>query len=414
MNKPTTWIDISELKGWNGHFTGIQRVVFNVTKELQGNPNLNIKLCRYDYRRNAFIETVYSFEEPAYNISKNGKVKKTFVQKVTGRIKRLLPTQVKKTLKSIISFTSPPYVSIQKKVNFKKGDTLFIAGAFWTGQLKGAIKVRQEVNINITSILYDMVPAIMPQLCTHVTEIDFNREIKKAIRLVDTWICISENTKRDLLKYADDHKLKIRAKDISIIRLGADINTSGKVIPPFTKKNTPKKFLLFVSTVEARKNQHFVYQAVKLAEQRGIALPPIVLVGKHGWHSDDIASILRRDKGIKKKIIWLENADDSRLRWLYKNCLFTIYPSLYEGWGLPVAESITYGKFSLASGVSSIPEVAGDLIDYFSPYDTEEFLSKIALYTKDTDLLKRRELKLKTFVQPTWKEIVRDLEALFN
>lgn len=414
MSATTTWIDISELKGWNGHFTGIQRVVFNISKELRANPNLNIRLCRFDYRRKAFIETDYGFEEPSYEVTKTGKVKKTFTQKATGRIKGAIPTSVKKTLKSVISYTSPPYISLHKKVSFKKGDTLFIAGAFWTGQLKGATKVKQKIDINITSILYDMVPVIMPQLCTRVTEIDFNREVKKAVRMVDTWICISENTKKDLINYANVKKLKMNAKNISVIRLGSDINTEGRVASPFTKKNDPGTFLLFVSTIEARKNQQLVYQTIKLAEKRGIVLPPIVLVGKHGWHSDDIASILKRDKTIKKKLIWLENADDSKLRWLYKNCLFTIYPSLYEGWGLPVAESIAYGKLSLASDVSSIPEVAGDLIDYFSPYDPRDFLAKIQKYTAKTDQLHQKEFKLKTFHQPSWKEIVKDLESLFS
>jgi len=197
-----------------------------------------------------------------------------------------------------------------------------------------------------------------------------------------------------------------------VIRLGSDINTKGSTRVPFTARNKPKEFVLFVSTIEARKNQLLVYQGVKRAEEKGLELPTIVLVGKHGWHSNDIASIFHRDKSLKGKIIWLEDADDRALRWLYKNCLFTIYPSVYEGWGLPVAESIAYGKFALASDASSIPEIAGESIEYFSPYSADEFITKVNKYYTDRQQLQAREIALRSITQPSWKAMSREVSGI--
>lgn len=408
----TTWIDISELKGWNGHFTGIQRVVFNLGKELKKEDNLNVRFCRYDYRRKQFIPTDYSFAEPTYQKTTGGKVQRSFAQKVSGRLKTYLPAPVKKSLKRVISFSTPPYISLQNSVAFRDGDTLLIAGAFWTGQLKAVKKLEQKVSVKVVGVLYDMVPVITPHLCTRVTEIDFNRDIKEAVKLVDTWICISENTRQDLFDFVRTKRLKMKAKETIVIKLGSDIDTHGAVLSPFTKRNQPEEFLLFVSTIEARKNQQLIYQAVKLAEQRGIELPPFVLAGKHGWHSDDIISIIRRDTSVRKRILWLDNVDDRGLRWLYKNCLFTVYPSLYEGWGLPVAESLVYGKFSIASNNSSIPEIAGDKIDYFSPYSASDFLEVISKYLNDRSLLKEKTKRIKDLTQPRWSEIADQISAV--
>ena len=67
----------------------------------------------------------------------------------------------------------------------------------------------------------------------------------------------------------------------------------------------------------------------------------------------------------------MHNCSDEELAWMYKNCAFSIYPSFYEGWGLPIAESAFYGAPCLASSTSSMPEVAGSAVDYFNPASTD-------------------------------------------
>lgn len=411
MKSNTIWLDISELKNWSGSFTGIQRVVFNIGKELRDDYKIDLKLCRFDYRRKSFVETDYEFVEhfnEASVVAANAAPKSSPV----ALIKQLLPRRVKVALKSVISYTSPPYVSLKETIAIKNGDTLFIVGAFWTGQLEGVKRLQEETQFKVMAFMYDMVPAIMPQLCTQVTDIDFNREIKKAIRLVDTWVCISENTKKDLIDYAKEYKIKMKSKENIVVRLGSDINVNGETRSPFEKNKEPEEFLLFVSTLEARKNHQLIYQAVKLAEEKGITLPTIVFAGKHGWHADDLVAALNRDDTIKNKIVWLKQVDDSNLRWLYQNCLFTIYPSLYEGWGLPVAESLTYNKFVIASKASSIPEVAGNLVDYFSPYSVDELLEKINLYASDRELLLTKTNILSSLAQTTWHETATTVKAI--
>ncbi len=92
-----------------------------------------------------------------------------------------------------------------------------------------------------------------------------------------------------------------------------------------------------------------------------------------------------------------------------RSCLLTVFPSLYEGWGLPIAESLAHGKFCLASNRTSIPEVGGDLIDYFDPSDADNALAKIERLLFEP-YLAAREARLRAEYRPhTWADCARSL-----
>jgi len=126
-----------------------------------------------------------------------------------------------------------------------------------------------------------------------------------------------------------------------------------------------------------------------------------VIVGRPGWLAHDIYTIIANDPETKDKFIFLKNVTDNELAWLYKNCAFTIYPSFYEGWGLPVAESIGYGVPCLCSNTSSIPEIAGDIVDYFSPSSPEECLEAMVRLLKPAELAKAKK-RVVRYVPTSW------------
>ena len=96
------------------------------------------------------------------------------------------------------------------------------------------------------------------------------------------------------------------------------------------------------------------------------------------------------------RIVHLEDVADPELADFYRACAFTIFPSLAEGWGLPVAESLATGKFCLASNATAIPEVGGDLVGYFDPADAEDCFRKIEDYILDRKRLAVAERRIKT------------------
>lgn len=117
----------------------------------------------------------------------------------------------------------------------------------------------------------------------------------------------------------------------------------------------------------------------------------MVIAGRRGWQTDDLYDLMTTDPETAERFIFLHNADDQELSWLYKNCMFTVYPSHYEGWGLPVAESMHYRTPCIASEASSIPEIAGELVSYFNPSSSEECFTLLKAYSEPENLTHKKQ-----------------------
>jgi len=129
-----------------------------------------------------------------------------------------------------------------------------------------------------------------------------------------------------------------------------------------------------------------------------------------GWGVDDFLSDLRLDRSVDGLILILNHVNDSELSYLYRHALFTVYPSLYEGWGLPVGESLAHGKFCIASSTSSLPEVGGDFVEYLDPWDLPLWVERLAYYFDNLEAVRDREARIRShYRSPTWTETTRAL-----
>jgi glycosyltransferase involved in cell wall biosynthesis len=151
-----------------------------------------------------------------------------------------------------------------------------------------------------------------------------------------------------------------------------------------------EKYLLYVGTIQPRKNIELLINAFKMLIEEGTELK-LVIAGKKGWLYDEI---LNRAKAlhIEDKVIFTGFIPDSEIADLYKNAQAFVLPSLYEGFGIPVLEAMYYGCPVIASNVSSIPEIGADACLYFNPKDTVELKNKI-LELLGNDVLRRSLIK---------------------
>jgi glycosyltransferase involved in cell wall biosynthesis len=129
-------------------------------------------------------------------------------------------------------------------------------------------------------------------------------------------------------------------------------------------------FWLTVGTIEPRKNQLRLAQAYARYRALGGAAMPLVMAGGQGWLMDDFRKALAA-MGIESDVRMTGYVTDEELAWLYRNCYANLYPSLYEGFGLPVLEGLQFGAATLASDSPAIPEVAGDAALLLAPRDVE-------------------------------------------
>jgi len=374
-----TFIDITELANWEGPLTGVPRVMDELCVRFYEEKE-SIVFVKWNTEKACLVETSH---------------KKKNKHKSITRISNILNRKD----------------SSAQEIDLTKGDVLVVL-ADWHSNDANFVKYlleKKTVGISLIQFVYDLLPIVTPQFSGHATEY-LTRYVQNIYPICNTLIAISNNTKKDIIDWLKNKGLT--RPNIEVIRLGDDFHIVKPNSPKtMVKKEDLKSYILCVGTVEARKNHLLLYYVYKLAQQRNITLPKLVIVGRIGWHAENVYELLTVDPEINSWIIVLNNINDNELSWLYSNALFTVYPSFYEGWGLPIAESINYGKVCISSNTSSMPEIAGNMIRYFSPFSADECLAAILDFMKP-ELLSEYTSKIKRYKKTSWDETfqsVRDI-----
>lgn len=289
---------------------------------------------------------------------------------------------------------------LEKKCPFKKNDIYLSLGLDWDQKdLIYLYSLRKEFSLKVILFCYDVIPVKLPHLCVGNVSAAFRHYFSNVAWCADKILCISECSRKDLSELLIE--MGTPTPELNVIQLGCDLpdlknNENEAAELPADLKNS--EYILFVSTIERRKNHETLYKAyVNLIEEKCENLPMLVFVGMPGWGVNDFLQDISLDPRVKEKIKIYNNIEDSMLSLLYRNCLFSVYPSLYEGWGLPVSESLAYGKFCLASDAASIPEAGGDFIEYISPWDVIGWAEALKKYIYTKELLADKEKNIKHF-----------------
>jgi glycosyltransferase involved in cell wall biosynthesis len=314
----------------------------------------------------------------------------------------------------------PKLRSLSPKVpDFGHRDVLVTIGLDWDyPELHTEIRrCAQAYNLTVIGCCYDLIPIRFPQYCVGDVASWCKEYLIEMCWSSDGILCISENTRRDYADLAE--RIGLPPRPLEVIRLGSSLPSQSE--SPVLSKNVEQilsgRFFLFVSTIERRKNHEVLYRAYHLIRQEHpeADLPKLVFVGMEGWGVAELMSDIRLDPLTKDDIVVLPHVSDGELLRLYADCMVFLYPSLYEGWGLPVAEALQLGRPVLASAVGSVPEVGGELVRYLDPWSPREWadeLLKIANGDVDLDSWSR---KIATdFVPYEWSSAAETLIRLAN
>ena len=172
----------------------------------------------------------------------------------------------------------------------------------------------------------------------------------------------------------------------------------------------PREYLLFVGTLEPRKNLPLVIKA--LAKRKDNI--PIVFVGWKGW-GDDLWRQKAKEEGIANRIFTTGYVDEESLACLYSGALALIFPSFYEGFGLPLLEAMACGCPVICSNVASLPEVAGDAAIFIDPHDDEDLAEAIHRMVFDSRIRNDfKEKGLKRARQFSWERAAKQTLAVFK
>lgn len=299
-----------------------------------------------------------------------------------------------------------PAALIRPDILFGHGDVYVSLGLDWDQKnLPYLYALKQQLDLKILLMCYDIIPIRLPHLCVAEVAAKFPRYFLDVARCADQIACISEYSRADLRRYLEDAGVPVPA--LSVVRLGCEIASASSAAPSgAVAELLGRRFILFVSTIERRKNHETLYRAYTRLVDDGVAdLPLLVFVGMAGWGMGDLMSDLALDLRIHPYLRVLNHVSDGDLARLYQQAAFTAYPSLYEGWGLPVAESLAYGKFCLASSAASIPEVAGELIEYVDPWDVPRWAERLNWYVRHPQEVALREAAIRARYHPaSWQD----------
>jgi glycosyltransferase involved in cell wall biosynthesis len=302
-----------------------------------------------------------------------------------------------------------------RRPQFRAGDTLFVGGAFWMiREVLDLIAQAAAKGVHLVVLFHDLIPFTQPQFTGH----DFTAEYGEVLCLPAHFVVTTPFTKGELETVRAEICKAGGPTTVSIIPLaeefpGAKRNEKPSNMTERLKPIAARPFVLYVSTIEIRKN-HLMLLSVweELAEELGARLPILVIAGRRGWKAEEAQRKL--DEARERPggpIVFVEGPREDELRWLYASCLFTVFPSFFEGWGLPVSEGFWFGKTCAAANTSSVPTVGRDLCEYFSPSDPAEMKTAIVRLL-DPELRRAHEAKIAATPMRTWADVGADIARL--
>lgn len=406
-------VDVTQLVGWKGKLTGIPRVMYELSTRFSKDGD-GVIFVTWNNDGAAFEEIQYSeieasrLETPASLEILNHYPLKRTLHKLYGKS----PVVVKRAAKKAKSITVRHQEVIRNTFEFSHKDRLLVVWGDWgNSTYRSELRNLNTVGVDIYQIAYDMLPLVTPQYSSHST-IPLGQYISEIYPICKKIIAISEYTKKDIVEWMEAKKLHV--PEIELIRLGDDFALNKPKKPDLDFFNSQYlKYIICVGTVETRKNHTLLYYVYKLAKSRGVELPKLVVVGRRGWLTENIYELITTDPDTKDSFIFMHDSSDDELAWLYKHSLFSIYPSHYEGWGLPIAESIAYGIPPVASNTSSMPEIAGSLITYFSPVSTDECLNAIQ-WILNPDNLNAAKKSIAKYTPTSWQSTFEQTKKIIE
>lgn len=296
-------------------------------------------------------------------------------------------------------------------------DSYVILGSNWAfKEVINFCKQHSARGGDVVQMVYDLIPYVRPEYCTPGLQAYFKNWLTDLSSYVNRYICISEFTARDLRNFLGS---EAENKSIQIITLAHEFDGYVRHSQPITPSSEirdllRKPFVLCVGTIEVRKNGVALLQAwSRLIDKLGSKTPTLVFVGKPGWRNQEFNKTLRSNQ-LPHFVEIIHLPSDSDLASLYQNCLFTIYPSLYEGWGLPVGEAAWFGKACITSNATSLPEVCGDLAIYVDPTNIDDIAEKTAEHILHPDLITAKENVIKKSKLRTWLDVSNDIYAFID
>jgi len=313
-------------------------------------------------------------------------------------------------------------------LKFVKLENLVVEKLFENCKLKiENLNVWFSPNLNFTSLrkhtkhiltIHDLSFEFMPECLTWKQRLwHWFLRPKKQCERADIILTPSENTKRDVI---DSYLPAVQAQALQAGKVVSSKVVSSKVVKvghgcgmqnAECRMQNGDKYILYVGTLEPRKNVDALIEAYKkLCTLAHLHTCKLIIAGDRGWKSEPVIRLIENTPGVQ----YIGYVDEAKKVELYRNASLFVFPSLYEGFGLPVLEAMSAGVPVITSNRSSLPEVCGDAVYYVNPNNVLELAEAMKLVLTDEKLRQNMIQKgLEQAKKFSWEDSAKVLLSLF-
>lgn len=308
---------------------------------------------------------------------------------------------------------------------------VLLDGTFTVTRAGDAFREARMQGLHVHTMIHDLIPITATEFVPVLNQLTFHEWLRKSESYTTQYLTNSEATRRDFDYFCSVYSIKRAVSVIPLAqaRLPADTPpVAGPLMQSIDRVAYPRigaetlddriqamtsyPFVLCVGTIEIRKN---VWRLAtvwnRLRQVEGIDLPKLIFAGKPGWMKQDFDELLSATGHIFGWVEIVESPSDVELGYLYRNCQFLVMPSLYEGWGLPVGEALSYGKTAVVSNTTSLPEVGGDLVEYCDPNSIDSIADACLRLIADPKHRAALEVRIQGTRLRSWDDVASDLVA---
>jgi alpha-1,2-rhamnosyltransferase len=267
-------------------------------------------------------------------------------------------------------------------IHAEAGDVLLLPDSSWTVPMWQVIDRMRDAGAQVGVVQHDFIPLRHPELLPESSFRIFQAWVTATLSRADFVMAVSETVadeSREELRRLGRHP--VAAKHVTAFRNGSDFTATdesesvraelrafleGALEPPY----------LTVGTVEPRKNQTLILDALDSV----LAAAPrtrLLVAGRLGWHGETVVDRLRSHPGWRRQVAYFADLTDEELRFAYRRARAFVFPSLAEGYGLPIVEAIANGTPVFASDIPVHREVGGDACVFFSPRDPADLARRL-------------------------------------
>lgn len=298
---------------------------------------------------------------------------------------------------------------LQNKVSgkFRKiEETDIFFGTNFRGIFRDSLK-------NVITI-HDMAHEYFPETIEGKTLNYLKSELSEVARRASCLIAVSESTKKDILRFLDVPEKKVKVIYNGIDKAFKPVTDSGALASVRKRYGLPDKFILYLGTIQPRKNVEGLIRAFSLLCKEPAFRHELVLAGEMGWKSEGVKGLIK-NLSLEDRVRVPGYVEDVDVPALYSLSDVFVFPSLCEGFGFPVLEAMACGTPVVTANVSSLPEVAGDAALLVDPHSVDDIADGMRRLLSDNDLRQRcidRGLeRAKLF---TWEKCARETLSVFE